>query len=297
MRLPPLKALIAFESVARTKSIAGAAEELALTPSAVSHQISSLEEILGRPLFSREGRGLKITPAGEKYLSGITGLLADLGRVTEEVALDEEPQALRLHCVPSFALLWLLPRLKSFSARYPQIEMKIGASYEEVSFGLGKYDIAIRYGYPNWPGLEIRSLRGEYVLPMASPEFLRAHPVSEISDLLRYRLISSETHLVQWSQWFHRYGIKADTKSFDYCFDRSYMALEAASLGMGIVLESSVLAANHLHSEKLKPVFAASERIEVLGHHIVFPHNTKIASRIQYFIDWISDESQGMFPR
>ena len=296
MRIPPLKALIAFESVARTKSVTSAAEELSLTPSAISHQIATLEELIGRPLFVREGRGLKITPVGERYLTNVSGLLADLGRVTDEATQDLGAPSLRVHCTPSFGLLWLLPRLKKFSDIHPDVEIKISCSYEEVSFTNGKYDLAIRYGYANWPGLDVLTLRGEFLMPLGSPDYLQAFPVKMPEDLLEHRLISSETHPLQWPQWLGRYGIASTRKSYDFCFDRSYMSLEAAALGMGLALESSVLAAEYLRKGRLVPVFGDECKVEIAGHHIVYPPNSNSLGRIRCFLNWISQESSGLFP-
>jgi LysR family glycine cleavage system transcriptional activator len=115
MRIPPLKAIIAFESVARTKSVNRAADELGLTPSGVSHQIANLESNIGRPLVTRLGRGLVLTPTGQQYLCDITGSLVDLSRATERASSESGVEILRIllriHSSPSFGLMWLLPRL------------------------------------------------------------------------------------------------------------------------------------------------------------------------------------------
>src|SRR5258705_13635439 len=113
MRIPPLKAIIAFESVARTKSVNRAADELGLTPSAVSHQISNLESVVGRALFTRLGRGLVLTPTGEQYLADVTGSLADLSRATERASSQSGGEVLGIQSGPSFGRIWLLPRLEA----------------------------------------------------------------------------------------------------------------------------------------------------------------------------------------
>ena len=209
MRIPPLKAIIAFESVARTKSVNRAAEELGLTASAVSHQLSNLESIIGQPLFQRSGRGLALTPTGERYLADVTGSLADLSRATERASSRREVDILRVHSSPSFGLMWLLPRLSSFQEANGDIQLNLACSYEDISFSNGYYDVDIRHGYGNWSNLEVRTIRGEYIAPLASPSYLERNPVHTPADLLTHRLIYSETPLVQWKQWFGRTGVPA----------------------------------------------------------------------------------------
>lgn len=141
MRLPPLKSIIAFESVARTKSVNRAADELGLTPSAVSHQLANLEGIVGRPLFTRLGRGLVLTPTGTQYLADVTGALAELNRATERASSETSVEILRIHSSPSFGLMWLLPRLAAFQEVNGDIQMNLACSYEDVSFTSGFYDV------------------------------------------------------------------------------------------------------------------------------------------------------------
>jgi DNA-binding transcriptional LysR family regulator len=290
MRIPPVKAIIAFESVARTKSVNRASEELGLTASAVSHQISNLESVIGQPLFYRSGRGLVLTPTGERYLSDVTGSLADLSRATERASSRADVDILRVHSSPSFGLMWLLPRLASFQEANDDIQLNLACSYEDVSFTSGYYDVDLRHGYANWRDLEVRTLRGEFITPLASPKYLESHPVTTPEDLLQHRLIYSETPLVQWKQWFGRTGVSAAHKSFDFSFDRSYMSLETAALGLGIALESVMLASVRIKEGVLVPVFDSSHAVEVGAHHLVYPPQNAELPRVARFIAWIERE-------
>src|ERR1700722_4997840 len=215
MRIPPVKAIVAFESVARTKSVNRASEELGLTASAVSHQISNLEAIIGQSLFYRSGRGLVLTPTGERYLSDVTGSLADLSRATERASSRADVEILRVHSSPSFGLMWLLPRLASFQEANGDIQLNLACSYEDVSFTSGYYDLDVRHGYAHWTDGEIKTLRNEFIAPLASPEYLRRFPVHTPEDLLERRLIFSETPLVQWKQWFGKFGVAGSRKAYD----------------------------------------------------------------------------------
>jgi DNA-binding transcriptional LysR family regulator len=290
MRIPPVKAIVAFESVARTKSVNRASEELGLTASAVSHQISNLEAVIGQPLFYRSGRGLVLTPTGERYLSDVTGSLADLSRATERASSRTDVEILRVHSSPSFGLMWLLPRLASFQEANGDIQLNLACSYEDVSFTSGYYDVDLRHGYANWRDLEVRTLRDEFIAPLASPRYLESHPVNTPEDLLSHRLIYSETPLVQWKQWFGRTGVSGKHKTFDFSFDRSYMSLETAALGLGIALESLMLASVRIKEGALVPVFDSTHSVEVGAHHLVYPPQNAELPRVTRFIAWIERE-------
>ncbi|KQR81621.1 LysR family transcriptional regulator [Burkholderia sp. Leaf177] len=290
MRIPPLKSIIAFESVARTKSVNRAADELGLTPSAVSHQIANLESTIGRSLFTRLGRGLVLTPTGQQYLADVTGSLADLSRATERASSETGVEILRIHSSPSFGLMWLLPRLASFQEANGDIQLNLACSYEDVSFTSGHYDVDIRHGYAHWTDGEIKTLRNEFIAPLASNEYLSKFPVRTPEDLLERRLIFSETPLVQWKQWFGRFGVAVSRKAYDFAFDRSYMSLEAAALGHGIALESTMLASVHLRRGSLVPVFDPTHAIEVSAHHLVYPPQNADLPRVARFLAWAEQE-------
>ncbi|RZT39277.1 DNA-binding transcriptional LysR family regulator [Cupriavidus agavae] len=285
-----MKAIVAFESVARNKSVSKAAEELGLTASAVSHQVANLEEAIGQSLFFRQGRGLVLTPVGEQYVHEVTGVLAQLNRATERAANPSGIDILRVHTSPSFGLMWLLPRLQSFQADNGDIQLNLSCSYEDISFTAGFYDVDVRHGHAHWRDLEVRTLRHERILPLASPEYLRNHPVRDPLDLLQRRLINSETPLVRWQQWFARFGIPGAQKSFDFSFDRSYMSLETAALGLGVALESSLLASVLLQKGALVPVFEGQYGVEVAGHHVVYPAQNADLPRVERFLTWLSRE-------
>lgn len=291
MRIPPLKSIISFESVARTKSVNRAAEELGLTPSAVSHQLSNLETLIGQQLFQRAGRGLVLTPTGEQYLADVTGSLAELSRATERASTQQAPEILRVHSSPSFALMWLVPRLSSFQAANDDIQLNLASSYESVPLSNGYFDVDIRHGYGDWQNLEVRTVRNEVIAPLATPEFLARHRVSRPEDLLDHPLIYSESPLVQWKQWFGRAGVSVGNKRFDFSFDRSYMSIETASMGLGIALESLMLASGKIRSGHLVPVLGDEYSVEVSAHHVVYPRQKCELPKVSRFLAWIEKET------
>ncbi|WP_184056853.1 LysR substrate-binding domain-containing protein [Paraburkholderia sp. MM5384-R2] len=268
----------------------GEALVVALTPSAVSHQIANLESTVGRALFTRLGRGLVLTPTGQQYLADVTGSLADLSRATERASSESGVEILRIHSSPSFGLMWLLPRLASFQEANGDIQLNLACSYEDVSFTSGYYDVDVRHGYAHWTDGEIKTLRNEFIAPLASEEYLRKFPVRTPDDLHERRLIFSETPLVQWKQWFGKFGVAVSHRAYDFAFDRSYMSLEAAALGHGIALESTMLASVHLKRGSLVPVFDRKYTVEVSAHHLVYPSQNADLPRVARFLAWAEHE-------
>lgn len=294
-QLPPLKAIQSFEQVARFGSVARAAEQLNLTPSAVSHQIANLEALIGRPLFLREARGVSLTPAGEQYLREVSGILQSLATATERAGSDVGFDCLRLHSAPSFGLLWLLPRLEHFRSCHPGIQINLSCSYESLHFGRHQIDVDIRHGYPNWPSLEVRTIRHERATVLASPQLLAQSSVRQPDDLLQQNLILSEAALVQWPQWFAQQGVALPQTPFALGFDRSYMSLEAARHGFGFALESSLLAEDYVKRGDLVPVFPEALATPVSAHHLVFPRGNADLSRVRHFLEWVQGQLGHVF--
>ncbi|QIQ21367.1 LysR substrate-binding domain-containing protein [Zophobihabitans entericus] len=289
-QIPPIKSIQAFVQVAHCGSIVNASEILNITSSAVSHHIASLEKYLGKRLFNRTGKGVTLTVVGEQYLRETAGALNNIGIATERVMSNEEQQCLRIHSSPSFGLLWLLSRLDKFRTANPDLQLNLSCSYEALHFSRDKIDVDIRHGYNTWSTLDVKTIKNESVMVLASPEFLTKHRIKQPSDLLDCELIRSETTLVQWNQWFAYNDISMSNKNFALSFDRSYMSLEAACLGLGVALESNILAQEYLKQNKLVPVFESSLNIPVNAHHLVFPHNHAKHDRVKRFLNWIQAE-------
>lgn len=284
--LPPFPALLAFEAVARRTSFALAAGELHLTPSAVSHQIAKLEQFLGVRLFQRSARGVTLTDAGTAYLKRVAGALGAIGSATDDVRKGVR-NALYVHASPSFASLWLMPRLSDFAAAHPGISLSLSASPTHSDFALGQSDIDIRYGLPNWPQLVVQAVFDEQVLPLASPAFIARHRIETAPDLLHVPLIQSTVSVVQWADWFGLLGVAHAPDRFAYRFDRAYLALDAAVQGLGVALESSSIGAGHIAANRLRPVFADQRALPVRAHFAVYPQSHAQRPEVAQFIDWL----------
>jgi len=287
--IPSLKCLQVFERIARTGNVVRAAETLGISASAASHQLASLERSLECRLFERNAAGVKLTARGEAYFEIIGVHLQGLIRATAEMKASGRVNKIHIHSSPTFGYLWLLPRIQSFQQQHPGTEVTLACSYEEVDFGREEVDIAIRHGLPAWEGLDIRSVRNERILPMASPEYLEREPVTSAQDLVSRRLIYSENTLLRWPDWFRTHDIGQPTQPWLFRFDRSYMSLEAAAMGHGVVLESELLAEKFLSQGKLVRVLPDKFSHTISAHHIVMPLGYRSRPNLQNFLGWMEN--------
>ena len=291
--LPPLTALVAFEAVARRLSFARAAEELYLTPSAVSHQIARLEQFLGFLLFERTPRGILLSDAGESYLKRVAGALGAIGDATNDIRKGAR-NTLHVHSSTSIASLWLMPRLAGFVHAYPEISLSLSASPVHSDFALGQVDVDIRYGISEWPNLVVEPIFEEHILPLASPDLLARQPVHVPSDLLKRPLIQSTVNLVQWPAWFASRNLIGMPERFAFRFDRASMSLEAAVQGLGIALESDRLASQHIEAGRLRPVFHPAWSLAIKAHFMVYPERHARRTEVARFVAWVKEQVGGV---
>lgn len=288
--LPPVANLQAFEAVARRRSFALAAAELHLTASAVSHQVARLELHLGVRLFERSAHAVRISAAGELYLSRISGALSAIAAATEDLRQGVS-NSLYVHSAPSFASLWLMSRLHAFAQAYPDISLNLSAAHTPSDFERGQADIDLRYGVPTWPGLVIEPLFEERVVPLASPAFIQENRLKRPEQLLDVKLIQSNVSVVQWSDWFKAFtGLRAPER-FALRFDRAQMSLDAASQGLGVALESATIAGRHLAERRLRPVFGLDKAVKVKAHFAVYPARHAKRPPVEAFLAWLHGEA------
>lgn len=288
--LPPVTNLQAFEAVARRRSFALAAAELHLTASAISHQVARLESHLGVRLFERSAHGVRISVAGESYLSRVGGALSAIAAATEDLKQGVS-NSLYVHSAPSIASLWLMSRLHAFAQAYPDISLNLSAAHTPSDFELGQVDIDLRYGVPNWPGLVVEPLFEERIVPLASPAFIQKHRLKRPEHLLGVKLIQSNVSIVQWSDWFAAFTDMRAPDRFAVRFDRAQMSLDAAMQGLGVALESATIAGRHIAERKLRPVFGLDKAVKVKAHFAVYPARHAKRPPVEAFLAWLHGEA------
>jgi LysR family transcriptional regulator, glycine cleavage system transcriptional activator len=284
----PISTLRVFEAAARWQSFHAAASELNLTASAVSHSIRKMEETLGVVLFERIGRGVSLSSEGQTLMGYTERGFDELQRGLEAVS-SHAPRLLRLHSGPSFAAQWLAPRLARFFVQCPDVEVRLSAGVEYARFDTGEFDADIMYGLPRQEGLVVLPLKEETVTPLCAPHI--AETIESPTDLLRHPLIQSDNKQVRWPAWFALNGIAVPSTSRGLRFDRSFLAIAVAADGLGIALESTLLAEREISRGRLvAPLSGRSQDIRYVGHHLVYPPPFERRVQLRLFAQWLARE-------
>ncbi|HEY0124203.1 MAG TPA: LysR family transcriptional regulator [Rhizobium sp.] len=301
-RALPLRGISVFEAAARSESFHAAADELNLTPSAVSHQIRLLEAILGVQLFDRIGRGVTLTAEGAEYARSIRHSIRWLRAATSDIktrgqsggALD----VVRIEAPPSFAHCWLLPRLADLLAQQPGIDIRLNAQGSHLQGERPPWtpltdapaDIQIVYGDDMWKD-RASFLLSESFQPFCSPKLMAESQVESPHSLLSKTLISTFHNHLSWEEWLNLQGVQLDKNPVNKIqLDPSHLAIRAAVDGLGFVLESSILVERDLNAGTLVAPFPHLER-PGLGYWIFTPSTKRSRSTIDAVVDWFTNEA------
>jgi LysR family glycine cleavage system transcriptional activator len=287
-RLPPLRALVAFESAARHGSFAQAADELGVTPSAVSHQIQSLEAFLGLALFVRRGGRVSLTGAGHGYRREIDGAFRIIADATTALSPRRREETLVILVSPSFAVRWLQPRLPRFLAGWPAARIRLATSSAGTPLDQENFDVAIAYGRPERSGAVILPLLKEQLTPLCSPGLAEALSLSVVADLGRATLIHSQ-NLIPWKEFFAAAGVPDLQPTNELWIDRSVMAISAAVDGLGVVLESDILTEGERSERTLIAPFADA-KITSVCHFLTVTPSARSRRDAALFIEWLAAE-------
>ena len=291
-RLPPLNSLRAFEAAARHLSFVKAAGELNVTPAAVSHQVKTLEEQLGIPLFRRFPRGLALTDEGRAYLPGLTQGLDCLAQATERLSSRGLAGTITVSVMPSFSLRWLVPRLAEFRSRFPEIDVVILSEPESVDFSRTEVDMGIRYGLGRYPGLRTDLLMREDLFPVCSPALINGpRPVRQFSDLRHHVLLHDFDHgrgddWIGWRPWLAEAGLTDIEPDHGLFFSDTAQILTAAADGHGVAIGRSALLDDDLRTGRLVRPFSVSRR-GTFAYYVVSPEALSERPRIVAFRDWL----------
>ncbi len=291
VRLPPLNSLRAFEVSARRGSFVSAADELSVTPAAVSHQIKTLEAFLDVELFRRLPRGLELTETGRELLPQLSRGFDHFERGIGGLKKGGLAGRLIVSAMPSFTNLWLVPRLGSFLQAYPDIQVRILAAGTPPDLNKGEADIRIPYGLGNYPGFEVEPLMNETVFPVCAPSLLNNKPLRRFSDLRNHTLlhdidISEEEPTMTWKRWLRDAGVSGIDPGIGVEFGDSLLLTEAAVRGQGVALGRTALVRAHLASGKLIRPLKVSRPGDYAYYIVTTPAGAEKA-RTQAFINWL----------
>lgn len=283
----PLRAIEIFHVVGTTGSLTRAADELGITPSAVSQRLRQLEGMLGTSLLTRSGRRVRLTEAGEIYLQSIGAALISVREASDRMRAGAVASLLTVRSAPTFATLCLMPRLGEFIDANPRLELRLNATAEQIDFERDRTDLDLRFGAGDWPGLHVELLARERILPVCAPALLDGRASLTPSELARLPLMRSLKGSVPWSRWFERAGVPMPHGTQHLHFDRSYMAIDAAARGLGVALESELFTRADLASGRLMAPVRDGPEFFVRQHWIVCPHDRLRSTKVQGFLTWL----------
>lgn len=285
--LPPLRAVVAFEATVRRGSMAVAATELGITPSAVSHRIATLEAHLGRALFRRMAGRLEPTEAGVALADRIAVGLAEIGAAVHAFMAEAEACAVTLHVAVSLATKWLRPRLGRFLALHPEIALRVVDAPGPPDFAAG-LDFAVVYGAD--APRDAERLLAETVQPLCSPALRRRLPEhAGAADLLGLKLLHSR-NAVGWPDWCRHMGVP-EPRGGGLRFDRSHMAIDAACEGLGIVLESDLLTEAERCDGRLVPAIADPRAVLASSGYALVRPARPLSRDAAVVLEWLRAEA------
>ncbi len=290
-RLPPLTALRAFDAAARHMSFQKAAEELNVTPAALSFQIKSLEDHLGTPVFRRLNRAVELTEAGRSLAPGTRDGFAALTAAWRNVRRAADHSSVTITAGPAFTAKWLAPRMFAFAALHPEIEMRFAATLRLLDFDRDDVDVAIRFGLGKDDGLFSKPIIREWVTPMAAPEVAKSLTTPEDlrdATLLHQEDIAFLKPSIQWPAWFQAAGLGEPPKGGPR-FSQADHALDSALAGGGVVMGRVSLAARDLMEGRLVMPFDLTLTTEA-HYRLICPLGAEERPHIRAFLDWIERE-------
>ncbi|CAN5553172.1 LysR substrate-binding domain-containing protein [soil metagenome] len=301
LRSRPISAghLRAFEAVSRHLNFRAAAEELALTQSAVSRQIQSLEEEVGVSLFLRHTRAVELTSAGAQLLLGVSQALPRIDAAVRQIRQSAGRKAVSLTTFASFASMWLIPRLEAFQRDHPDIDIRIDASDQAVDLDIADVDIALRYGPASAMPPEAVRMFGEQLTPVASPWLLKSGPaLKKPADVANFALIEAgdahQSHLewLTWRRWLEEQGLTKLTPKRWLHFNYAYQMVQAALTGQGLVLARLPLVAESLANGDLIEVLPHQRMDSPMAYWVIVGPRSEQRAEIKDFCAWLKAQAR-----
>ena len=290
-RIPSTAALIAFESAARHQSFTKAANELNLTQSAICRQIGGLEEFLGIALFRRSRRGVVLTDSGQTYARKIAAQLDAVERDTLALLGSEGSTSLELAVVPTFGTQWLLPRLRDFQQRHPQINVHLTNRTRPFLFADTHFDAAIYYGDADWSGTQAHFLMPEHLAPVCSPALIQHDPLSAV-QLAEMPLLQQTTRPYAWRQWFATQQLTTPRDMSGPRLELFSMLAQAACHGMGVALIPPFLIERELREGLLTIAHPQQVTDPARAYYLMVPERRSESAALKTFQTWLLEQAK-----
>ena len=292
-KVPPFGPIRSFEAAGRLASIRQAASELHVTPAAVSRQVKALENYLGVRLFSRGHRAITLTPVGQQYLSEIAVYFAGIRRATGKVAEARGRKVLKIRAYTTFAMRWLIPRLSSFHATHPDVDVRLTTSLDWIDFNREDIDAAIRLGDGNWRGVHAHRLVRNQLVPVCSPALLKdGHGLDSPRSLTKETLLHSLARADDWANWLKAVGATEVDAYGGLEYESSVLAYQAAIEGHGIAIAQRVLVEEDLAAGRLVAPFDFCLDMGSNTYYLVFPTRKSESPELTFFRDWLQSQTR-----
>jgi len=287
--MPSISAMRSFEAAARHQSFTLAAEELSLTQSAISRQVKELEQIVGAQLFRRTGREVILTRAGTRLAADMAIELDNIRRIMmRAVSAGNMNSTLRVAILPTFATLWLIPRLLGFFNRHPGIEISFSTRLKQFDLSAENFDVAIHFGQKNWPSTNLRKFFTERMVPVASPEFVRQHSIRTLEDTGQAPLLHTSSRPTAWHDYLEQLGFEGRPYLTGRYFDQFSMVIAAVQASLGIGLLPRYLIENDLRDGHLIAI-GDEELVTENSYYFVTPLD-KEDENVEKFYQWMIEE-------
>ncbi|WP_272004390.1 LysR family transcriptional regulator [Roseovarius sp. ZX-A-9] len=295
--LPSIASLRAIEALDRLGSATAAAEALALSQSAVSRQLQTLEEQLGVSLIRREGRGMSLTPQGTDYAGEIRSALGQIAQASMKAALNPAGGSVSLAILPTFGMRWLVPRLPDFARVHPEVTINLSTRFKAFNFAAEGFDAAIHFGQRDWPGTDAIQLRPEAVIAVCAPALIAGRAPADARDLLALPLLHIETRPEAWPAWFAAHGVAAQRVA-GTVHDQFSTITQAALHGLGVALLPDYLAEQDLATGRLVTAWGGVTPSPG-AYWLVWPESKAEDTALVKFRDWISGQvgEEDLLPR
>jgi LysR family transcriptional regulator, glycine cleavage system transcriptional activator len=298
-QFPGLRSLRAFNAAARHLSFTKAADEMGVTPAAISHQIKELEDQIGVALFTRTSRSMVLTREGDILSTAAAESLETLARAVKRIKRLENRKVLKVSASPSIAAKWLVPRLDRFLDQAPGAEVRVDVSTTALDFERDDVDIAIRFGQGRYPGLKSDLLFTDKIFPVCSPRIItKEKPLAQPKDLLRHTLIHLEYEAQgvvwpNWKMWMLAAGINDFDDKRGLHFGQTSLTVQAAIDGHGVALGDSNLVADDIAAGRLvKPFELSLKAPSQFAYHVVSPLDTTQNPLVEAFRQWALSEAK-----
>lgn len=287
--MPPLNALKCFESAARTGSFQIAAQELFVTPSAVSHQIKSLEAFLGVDLFVRKPRKINLTHVGEVYYTSIQKALNDIDGATQKLMADQESGELHLGVAAAFLTRWLLPRISSFHEQNPDVHIELSVIEGLIDFERSETDMAVYFGHGDWQDIEVHFLRHYQQVPVCSPKLIEKSVIETPNDLFKHTLLHVTKRQDEWPNWFEKAGVDFNETIKGVYFSNGSLVVAAARSGLGVGLADIGFVQEEVTSGQVVVPLKQSMQLDK-SFYLVYQKKREMTYAMKAFYSWIMDE-------